>query len=102
MSVLTGQNQIDADTITAHIRVDALQQAVDFICLVQHGRREIQSILNAFTRREFFSQQIHETNDDDVLPVLRAAALATGDARYESLLKEYSDHRSKRLQLLAP
>lgn len=47
-------------------------------------------------------QQIHETNDDDVLPVLRAAALATGDARYESLLKEYSDHRSKRLQLLAP
>lgn len=46
--------------------------------------------------------QIHETNDDDVLPVLRAAALATGDARYESLLKEYSDHRSKRLQLLAP
>ena len=47
-------------------------------------------------------QQIHESNDDDVLPVLRAAALATGDARYESLLKEYSDHRSKRLQLLAP
>ena len=47
-------------------------------------------------------QQIHETNDDDVLPVLRAAARATGDARYESLLKEYSDHRSKRLQLLAP
>ena len=47
-------------------------------------------------------QQIHETNDDDVLPVLRAAALATGDDRYESLLKEYSDHRSKRLQLLAP
>ena len=46
--------------------------------------------------------QIHESNDDDVLPVLRAAALATGDARYESLLKEYSDHRSKRLQLLAP
>lgn len=47
-------------------------------------------------------QQIHESNDDDVLPVLRAAALATGDARYEALLKEYSDHRSKRLQLLAP
>ena len=47
-------------------------------------------------------QQIHESNDNDVLPVLRAAALATGDARYESLLKEYSDHRSKRLQLLAP
>ena len=47
-------------------------------------------------------QQIHESNDDDVLPVLRAAALATGDDRYESLLKEYSDHRSKRLQLLAP
>ena len=47
-------------------------------------------------------QQIHESNDDDVLPVLRAAALATGDNRYESLLKEYSDHRSKRLQLLAP
>lgn len=47
-------------------------------------------------------QQIHESNDDDVLPVLRAAALAAGDARYESLLKEYSDHRSKRLQLLAP
>lgn len=46
--------------------------------------------------------QIHESNDDDVLPVLRAAALATGDARYEALLKEYSDHRSKRLQLLAP
>jgi hypothetical protein len=46
--------------------------------------------------------QIHETNVDDVLPVLRAAALATGDARYEALLKEYSDHRSKRLQLLAP
>ena len=47
-------------------------------------------------------QQIHESNDDDVLPVLRAAALATADDRYESLLKEYSDHRSKRLQLLAP
>ena len=47
-------------------------------------------------------QQVHESNEDDVLPVLRAAALATGDARYESLLKEYSDHRSKRLQLLAP
>ena len=47
-------------------------------------------------------QQIHESNDDDVLPVLRAAALATGDDRYESRLKEYSDHRSKRLQLLAP
>ena len=47
-------------------------------------------------------QQIHESNDDDVLPVLRAAVLATGDDRYESLLKEYSDHRSKRLQLLAP
>ena len=47
-------------------------------------------------------QQIHESNDDDVLPVLRAAAIATGDDRYESLLKEYSDHRSKRLQLLAP
>jgi hypothetical protein len=47
-------------------------------------------------------QQIHESNDDDVLPVLRAAALATGDERYESLLKEYSDYRSKRLQLLAP
>jgi len=47
-------------------------------------------------------QQIHESNDDDVLPVLRAAALATGDERYESLLKEYPDHRSKRLQLLAP
>jgi hypothetical protein len=47
-------------------------------------------------------QQIHESNDDDVLPVLRAAALATGDDRYEALLTEYSDHRSKRLQLLAP
>ena len=47
-------------------------------------------------------QQIHESNDDDVLHVLRAAALATGDERYESLLKEYPDHRSKRLQLLAP
>ena len=47
-------------------------------------------------------QQIHESNDDDVLPVLRAAALVTADDRYESLLKEYSDHRSKRLQLLAP
>ena len=47
-------------------------------------------------------QQIHASNDDDVLPVLRAAALATGEDRYESLLKEYSDHRSKRLQLLAP
>jgi len=47
-------------------------------------------------------QQIRESNDDDVLPVLRAAALATGDERYESLLREYADHRSKRLQLLAP
>lgn len=47
-------------------------------------------------------QQIHESNDDDVLPVLRAAALATGDERYETVLKEYADHRSKRLQLLAP
>jgi hypothetical protein len=52
--------------------------------------------------RPWTMQQIHETNADDVLPVLRAAALATGDDRYESLLKEYSDHRSKRLQLLAP
>ena len=47
-------------------------------------------------------QQIHESKPDEVLPVLRAAALAYGDDRYESLLKEYSDHRSKRLQLLAP
>ena len=47
-------------------------------------------------------QQIHESKPDEVLPVLRAAALATGDERYESLLKEYADHRSKRLQLLAP
>ena len=47
-------------------------------------------------------QQIHESKPDEVLPVLRAAALAYGDGRYESLLKEYSDHRSKRLQLLAP
>jgi len=47
-------------------------------------------------------QQIHESKPDEVLPVLRAAALAYGDERYESLLKEYSDHRSKRLQLLAP
>ena len=52
--------------------------------------------------RPWTMQQIHETNAADVLPVLRAAALATGDDRYESLLKEYSDHRSKRLQLLAP
>jgi hypothetical protein len=47
-------------------------------------------------------QQIHESKPDEVFPVLRAAALAYGDDRYESLLKEYSDHRSKRLQLLAP
>jgi hypothetical protein len=47
-------------------------------------------------------QQIHESKPDEVFPVLRAAALATGDDRYESLLTEYSDHRSKRLQLLAP
>ena len=47
-------------------------------------------------------QQIHESNPAELLPVLRAAALAYGDERYESLLKEYSDHRSKRLQLLAP
>jgi hypothetical protein len=47
-------------------------------------------------------QQIHESKPDEVLPVLRAAALAYGDERFESLLKEYSDHRSKRLQLLAP
>ena len=47
-------------------------------------------------------QQIHESKPDEVFPVLRAAALAYGDERYESLLKEYSDHRSKRLQLLAP
>ena len=47
-------------------------------------------------------QQIHESKPDEVLPVLRAAALVYGDERYESLLKEYSDHRSKRLQVLAP
>jgi hypothetical protein len=47
-------------------------------------------------------QQIHESKPDEVFPVLRAAALTYGDERYESLLKEYSDHRSKRLQLLAP
>ena len=47
-------------------------------------------------------QQIHESKPDEVFPVLRAAALAYGDEHYESLLKEYSDHRSKRLQLLAP
>jgi hypothetical protein len=52
--------------------------------------------------RPWTMQQIHESNDDDVLPVLRAAALATGEARYETLLKEYADHRGKRLQLLAP
>jgi hypothetical protein len=47
-------------------------------------------------------QQIHESKPDEVLPVLRSAVLVYGDDRYESLLKEYSDHRSKRLQLLAP
>jgi hypothetical protein len=47
-------------------------------------------------------QQIHESKPDEVLPVLRAAALVYGEDRYESLLKEYADHRSKRLQLLAP
>jgi hypothetical protein len=47
-------------------------------------------------------QQIHESKPDEVLPVLRVAALVYGDDRYESLLKEYSDYRSKRWQLLAP
>lgn len=52
--------------------------------------------------RPWTMQQIHESKPDEVFPVLRAAALVYGDERYESLLKEYSDHRSKRLQLLAP
>ena len=47
-------------------------------------------------------QQIHDSRPDEVLPVLRAAALAYRDERYEGLLREYEDHRSKRLQFLSP
>ncbi len=47
-------------------------------------------------------QQIHESKPDEVLPALRAAGIVFGDERYENLLREYSDHRSKRLQLLVP
>ena len=47
-------------------------------------------------------QQIHESKPEEVLPVLRAAGIAYGDERYESLLKEYADSPAKRLQLLAP
>ena len=47
-------------------------------------------------------QQIHESKPDEVLPVLRAAGIAYRDEHYESLLKEYADSSTKRLQLLAP
>ena len=47
-------------------------------------------------------QQIHESKPEEVLPALRAAGIAYGDERYESLLKEYADSPTKRLQLLAP
>ncbi|NBX34340.1 hypothetical protein EBR16_03115 [bacterium] len=47
-------------------------------------------------------QQIHGSNPDEILPVLRRAALATGSAAYESLLGQYEDAPVKRLQLLSP
>ena len=46
--------------------------------------------------------QIHESSPDDILPVLRRAARATGEARYEALLGEYEEAATKRFQLLSP
>lgn len=47
-------------------------------------------------------QQIHGSNPDDMLPVLRQAAHATGAKAYEELLAEYEEAPGKRFQLLAP
>jgi len=47
-------------------------------------------------------EQIKEAHPDDMLPVLRLAALAYREPAYEALLRQYSDHRSKRFQLLFP
>lgn len=47
-------------------------------------------------------QQIHASNPDDILPVLRRAALATGAAAYEAVLAQYPEAPVKRFQLLAP
>ena len=47
-------------------------------------------------------QQIHASNPDEILPVLRRAALATGAAGYEEVLAQYLEAAGKRFQLLAP
>lgn len=44
--------------------------------------------------------QIHESNPDEVFPVLRRAARQYEAPAYERLLGEYEDTRSKRFQLL--
>ncbi|PHX58650.1 MAG: hypothetical protein CK522_03020 [Opitutia bacterium] len=47
-------------------------------------------------------QQIHGSNPDEIMPVLRRAAHATGATAYEELLAQYAEAPSKRLQLVAP
>ncbi len=46
--------------------------------------------------------QIKEDDVDEMLPVLRLAALAYREPAYESLVAKHADARSKRLQLLFP
>ncbi len=47
-------------------------------------------------------QQIHASSPDEIMPVLRRAAHATGVAAYEELLAQYAEAPGKRFQLLSP
>jgi hypothetical protein len=47
-------------------------------------------------------QQIHASSPDEVMPVLRRAAHATGGATYEELLAQYAEAPGKRFQLVSP
>jgi len=47
-------------------------------------------------------QQIHGSNPDEIMPVLRRAAHATGTVAYEELLAQYAEAPSKRFQMVAP
>ncbi len=47
-------------------------------------------------------EQIKDAHPEDMLPVLRLAALAYRDSAYEALIARYAGASSKRFQLLAP
>ena len=47
-------------------------------------------------------QQIHASSPDEIMPVLRRAAHATGVAAYEELLAQYAEAPGKRFQLVSP